>query len=101
MASYQLMMIRLFTPAYQVVRNTITTNLNNFIYKTQKVDISMLAVTIFLQLLILVIAWPRFIRKMNEQITKSRGILTLIPSKLIISNENIKQIIKENKILSM
>eukprot|EP00347_Sterkiella_histriomuscorum_P009838 403339681 len=97
---FQLLINRLFTPTFYALKNCIEENFQTFIKIYQNLDISILSVFIAAQMLILLVAWPRFLRKMNNQISKSRGILTLIPSRLIISNNNIKQIIEQNKLLT-
>ena len=94
------MMETLITPSFYLVKQSIKANFDHHLKLSQNIDISILSVFIVVKLIILVIAWPRFLRNMNNQISKSRGILTLIPSRLIISNNNIKKIIEQNKLLT-
>lgn len=93
LAEFQLMMDKLFTPTFYMINANIKAALEAKVKVNQNAEISILTVFIVAQLLIVVIAWPKFLRNMNNQISKSRGILTLIPSRLILSNNNIRKII--------
>lgn len=93
-------MQQLFTPSYKVLIYIEQGLIESQLELYRRLDVSVLACVIFAQFLILIIAWPKFLRNMNEQIWKSRGILTLIPSRLIITNKEIKSIIKNNKLLN-
>ncbi|CDW81959.1 pas domain s-box family protein [Stylonychia lemnae] len=100
LSKLQYMINNLFTPTFYALKYLVKDSFDEYIKLNMNIDISLLSVFVGAQLLILLIAWPKFLRNMNNQISKSRGILTLIPSRLIITNNNIKKIIEQNKLLT-
>ena len=63
---FLLMMNRMFSPTFYVIKDSITVNFEEFVDMNTNIDISILAVFIGAQLLILLIAWPKFLRGMNN-----------------------------------
>lgn len=90
----QMVFYKLQIPSYKILRDHINESTAEAIQSKKSIDIIMICVFIVCQLFIMLFLWPRFLKRLNEQIMKSRGILILIPNKLIITNKNIQQFIK-------
>lgn len=69
LAKFQLMMDRMFTPTYQVIKAFLQEQRDSLLSLQKTIDSTLLATLVVLHLtLILGIAWPRFLSKMTDSI---------------------------------